>query len=76
MELASILDAVSRAGIIGLLLIIILSGARGDWVFGWVYRSLLNELERCRHDRDKWRDLALSSTGIAEELVERMRNGS
>lgn len=45
--------------IAGLLLAALLTGARGWWVFGYLYQSALKE-------RDFWRDRALAGTGLAE----------
>ena len=35
------------------------AGAAQKWVFGWVYKAMVD-------DRDFWRDRALGSTGLAE----------
>lgn len=45
--------------IAGLLLGALLAGARGLWVFGWIYRA---EVEESKY----WRDRALIGTGLAE----------
>lgn len=49
--------------IAGLLLAAIAAGARGMWVFGWIYRAAIV-------DRDFWRDRALLGTGLAEIATE------
>ena len=43
----------------GVLISIGVAGAAGKWVFGWVYKAMVE-------DRDFWRDRALGSTGLAE----------
>lgn len=59
---ASWSDIISNMGVIALLVLILTSGARGVWVWGWHYKDL-------EHDRDYWRTLALSGTDIAEKTV-------
>ena len=49
--------------IAGLLIAAIAAGARGMWVFGWIYKAAIV-------DRDFWRDRALGSTGLAEIAAE------
>jgi hypothetical protein len=51
---------VERLGVIGLLMVILIGGARRWWVFGWSYRELSRE-------RDLWRNIALRGTKAAEE---------
>lgn len=45
--------------IAGLLITALVAGARGMWVFGYIYRAAL---EDCRF----WRERALEGTGLAE----------
>ena len=45
--------------IAGLLIGALAAGARGMWVFGYIYQAALKE-------RDFWRDRALAGTGLAE----------
>ncbi len=71
MPLAQLLATVSDAGVIGLLMLVLVGGARAWWVFGWTYKLMLR-------DRDMWRRLALSGTSLAERslrLVERDQGG-
>jgi hypothetical protein len=42
-----------------LLIAIGVAGAARQWVFGWVYKAMVDE-------RDFWRDRALGSIGLAE----------
>lgn len=49
-------------GTLVLSLSIILTGVKGLWVFGWVYRDIARE-------RDEWKDVALRGTKIAERTV-------
>ena len=45
--------------IASLLVAALIAGARGWWVFGYLYQAALRE-------RDFWRDRALAGTGLAE----------
>lgn len=51
-----------RITIIGLLLAIIISGVRKDWVFGWTYHEMRGRAER-------FEDLALKTLGLAERMT-------
>ena len=69
MTVAELLDIVTKGGVIGLLMVIILGGWRRWYVWKWAYDEL-------RTERDFWRDMALSggrlaekATGIAEQAV-------
>lgn len=61
-EASSIVDLISNAGLVGLLVLIIVGGAKRMWVFGWVYENALAE-------KDEWKELALSGTTVAEKAV-------
>lgn len=52
-------------GVLVLLLLIIFSGWKRWWVFGWHYRETLEE-------KNEWKAIALGSTKIAEREVERV----
>lgn len=59
-----------RLTIIGLLVTILVSGIRRDWVFGWTYAEMARRAER-------FEDLALKTLGLAErmtDIVERARS--
>ncbi len=60
-----LLSALSDLGTIALLLLILMAGARGWWVFGWHYEEVARE-------RDAWREIALSTTSIAEKAIQRL----
>ncbi len=60
-----LLSALSDLGTIALLLLILIAGARGWWVFGWHYEEVARE-------RDAWREIALSTTSLAEKAIQRL----
>lgn len=62
------LDLAQRVGLpVAILLVILWGGAKGYWVFGWVYRMKERE-------SDFWRELALKGTDLAEKTVEVVRD--
>lgn len=61
-QVKTIVDLITSGGLVTLLLVILLSGAKGKWVFGHQYDEL-------RKERDQWRDLALKATGAAQDAV-------
>lgn len=60
-----VLSAISDAGVIGLLIVILYGGSKGWWVYGSHFRTMQQE-------RDKWEALALSTTSLAERAVEKI----
>lgn len=52
----AVADFLQKAGVIGLLVFILVGGARQVWVFGYQLREM-------RIDRDRWRDLSLTLLG-------------
>lgn len=69
MEWNTIFSVLDKGGVLALLILILFSGVRKWWVFGWVYRE---EKERSA----EWKDLALSGTRIAEHMASRRRDSS
>lgn len=61
-------------GITGILIAIILSGARGLWVYGRTYQertqSLMSRIEELKQERDEWRRMALKGSDVAEKAVD------
>lgn len=57
-----LIQLIDRGGLVVLLLVILVGGSRGWWVFGWHYRHL-----KAQHDM--WQRLALRGTHLAEESV-------
>lgn len=62
---ASLLDVAKNLSVVGLLIVIIWSGAKPDpwWVFGSHYRDKEQECA-------DWKDLALKNLGIAEQAAQ------
>jgi hypothetical protein len=52
-----------RLTVIGLLVIVIVSGMRRDWVWGWTYQEMRARAER-------FEELALKTLGLAERMTD------
>lgn len=60
-------------GALVLLILVIVSGAKGQWVFGRELRHLDDRYEKAlldlRTDRDEWKGIALHGTELASKAV-------
>lgn len=72
----SIVDYISKIGVVALLALIIYGGVKQWWVFGWLYKQE-------RQEKQEWKDIALRSqkvadhsTTITEKLVDGRTNDS
>ena len=63
MDIKAVLDVVETAGLIGVLVLILVGGAREWWVYGRFYRAALE-------DRDEWKRMALTGTELADRAVQ------
>lgn len=57
-----VIGLIQTLGVTGILLVILVGGARKWWVFGWQYDAKCKEC-------DEWKSAAKSSTSAAEEAV-------
>ena len=62
LDVNSFLTYLSRGGILGLLALIIVSGMKQVWVWGWMYRQAVA-------DRDEWKTRWLKAAELAEQAV-------
>lgn len=67
MSFGELLQVLQQGGMVGLLLIIIVGGARGWWVFGWTYKDRIRDLAA---ERDQWMRAALKGTYTVEKATE------
>lgn len=65
----TIFDWIQSGGIIGLLIVVILGGARRWWVFGWQYRELQDRCDKIETSNAMWMQLALRGVNVTEKLV-------
>ena len=66
-QFQAIIDALLGArGVAGLLVAIMVLGFFEVWVWGKAHRARVNEL---RMERDRWQQLALSTTTLARESL-------
>lgn len=62
MPVAEILQYVDKGGTIAVLVLILIAGYKGGWVFGRQYRD-------CKDELVEWKRLALQATHVAEKLA-------
>jgi hypothetical protein len=55
-------ETLDQWGLLGVLILIGIAGARKWWVFGWLYQDL-------EHDRNQWRTLALRGTTLTDDAI-------
>lgn len=63
----TLVEAISDAGLIGALIVAVVGGYRGWFVYGPLHDRIVRDL---LEQRDFWRDAALRGTAIAEKAVE------
>ena len=63
MSAAQILDWVQRGGVIALLLLVIISGWKGIWVWG-------KQLDECEKRGDEWKQMALGNLNLASRAAQ------
>ena len=71
MDFTTLWPVIRDGGVLALMFLILVSGARGFWVWEWQYKDLLK-------DRDEWKaralknmELAETATRVAQEAVAR-----
>lgn len=70
MTVQSVVDAIlGQAGVIVLLLVILWSGWRGMWVFGWYATELRERNDRLEARLDRAVGAAESGTGLASRAI-------
>lgn len=62
MTLKEFLSIVSDTGLLGFLVIVIYTGLKKKWVFGWY-------VEEIAKDRDEWKEAAKAGTYLARTAV-------
>jgi len=73
MELVDLAGKLSGAGLATVLILILIGGWKGLWVFGWVQMRERAMLEQQRDqlfkEREEWKTLALRATATADKAV-------
>ena len=74
MELVDLAGKLSGAGLATVLILILIGGWKGLWVFGWVQMRERAMLEQQRDqlfkEREEWKTLALRATATADKAVD------
>lgn len=68
-DLPAFIKTISDAGVLGLLLLWVIGGVRGDWIWGREHRRLLAQLAEEKADRVKWQDLAWEEAHTMDRLA-------
>lgn len=61
MDLQTLLGLLKDGGTLAVLLLIIVSGAKEWWVWGYIYKAKCREVE-------EWKELALRGTNLADRV--------
>lgn len=64
----ALLEALSRIGVVGLLILALVGGFREWYIYGPQHRRQVAEI---RADRDYWRTTALRALGVTEKAIAR-----
>lgn len=67
MTIAELADVITKAGVIGILVAIVIGGYREWFVYGPSHKRQIKDL---KEDRDWWRDMALRNGALAEKAAE------
>lgn len=65
----TIFDWIQSGGIIGLLLFVLIGGARKWWVFGWQYNDLQERCKKIEESNAMWMQLALRGVNVTEKII-------
>ena len=75
MDLGVILDAVSNGGTPALLIVILMGGAKGWWVFGRQYEDVVKQRDRLLEIALEAAETANRAASVAEQTTTRRRGG-
>jgi hypothetical protein len=71
--IGQVIDWVSRFGTLAFVIWALMAGMRGDWVFGWVHRDIVQRLvsdnEKLRVENQRFVNLALNGTLLANQAI-------
>ena len=68
-SLVNILDLISKGGLAVALVVILIAGMKGYWVWGWIYKEGIEREKQLREERNEWRDLAIHGMNLADKGV-------
>jgi len=69
----TLLDYVSKASVVVILILIIYGGYRRWWVFGWHYKELQDRFRKMENEKNAWRRTALHGAKIATDAFDALR---
>lgn len=59
----SVLDLITKGGLVGFLLLVLVGGQRQWWVFGWQYQDRTKEM-------NEWKQIALTNTKLLDKSID------
>jgi hypothetical protein len=68
-DLTTLVEFLSKGGLVGVLVAILIAGMKGYWVWGWSYKECLERERQLRQERDEWRDLAVHGMDLADRGI-------
>jgi len=78
MDLVTLIDLISRGGLVGALLVALVGGMKGWYIWKTSHETLMKELQEridaLTEDRDYWRDQAIRALTAANRVVSIVEN--
>lgn len=71
-EVESLARALGGLPLATLLMLVLVGGYRGWWIYGTAHDKLVGKIEK---DRDEWKSLALEVSGLAHSVVRKLGPG-
>lgn len=71
LDVKTIFDYINTGGTIGVLVFIIIAGARKWWVFGWQFKDIEDRLEKVEQSNLMWMQLALRGVDVTEQALKK-----
>lgn len=68
-DVDTVFHYLNTTGVIGLLILILLGGAKKWWVFGWQYKDLEERLDKVETSNAMWMQLALRGVNVTEQVI-------
>lgn len=67
-----VINFLNKGGILGFLVLILVSGAKKLWVWGWQYKDMEERLHKVEESNLMWMQLALRGANVTESVVKKM----
>lgn len=71
-DYTDVVNFLNKGGILGFLVLILVSGARRLWVWGWYYKDLEERYKKVEESNSMWMQLALRGANVTETVVKKV----